>query len=384
MIVVKAPQNYLNEVGLINRIGDFVAPIARDKVMIITGPRAWQATYAAIEASFASHDIQFERFYLAGECTRATINALTAQAKALGAKLIIGIGGGKVLDTAKGIAESSGQLPLITVPTIAATCAAWSPISVLYTEAGGHLNSMPLQRTPEWVLVDSQIVADTPVRYLKSGIVDALAKWYEFEPYLRQDDQSLSLVLKAQAAKLALDIFESTGEEAIADNLRRQATPALIKVVDAVIALAGMANSMRDEIQRIGVAHALHNSMTYHPDLHHFLHGELVGFGLVVQSYLDDSQPRQREQAHLLDLLTAFSAPLTLRQLGVSSADAELAQKIKHIAEGVKIAPAIAARLPFALSPERIQQAILSTAALDAASATDQTAAIYQALTVGN
>ncbi len=93
------------------------------------------------------------------------------------------------------------------------------------------------------------------------------------------------MILKAQADKLALDIFEQLGEQAVADNLARQATPALIKVVDAVIALAGMANSMRDEITRIGVAHGIHNSITRQPDLHGFLHGELVGFGLVIQSF---------------------------------------------------------------------------------------------------
>ncbi|NDL65252.1 iron-containing alcohol dehydrogenase family protein [Acerihabitans arboris] len=360
MIVVKAPQNYLNEAGLIKRIGEFVAPITRDRVMIITSPRAWQATRQALETSFGDQGISCQHYFLQGECTRATIGAFSAQAAAQGIRLVIGIGGGKVLDTAKGIAESSGRLPLITVPTIAATCAAWSPISVLYTEAGGHLNSMPLQRTPEWVLVDSGIIAATPVRYLKAGIVDALAKWYEFEPYLRRDDSSLSLALKAQAARLALDIFEQSGAQALADNEAGVATPVFVKVVDAVIALAGMANSMRDEFPRIGIAHAVHNSMTYHPDLHGFLHGELVGFGLVVQSFLDEDRPQAQD--HLLQLLRSFSTPLTLRQLGVAGS---VAERIKQIALGIKISQDNAARLPFALGTERIERALAQTARLD-------------------
>ncbi len=358
MIVVKAPRNYLNEPGLVDRIGDFVAPFTHDKVMIITSPKAWQATQQAVDASFNGQGIHYQRHFLQGECTAATIAAFTELAVAGDIALIIGIGGGKVLDTAKGIAESSGRLPLITVPTVAATCAAWSPISVLYTEAGAHLNSMPLQRTPEWVLVDSGIIAATPVRYLKAGIVDSLAKWYEFEPYLRQDDSSLSLVLKAQAARLALDIFEQHGKEAIADNQARQVTPALIKVVDAVIALAGMANSMRDEIPRIGVAHGIHNSITRHPDLHGFLHGELVGFGLVIQSLLDNNSGAP-SRVRLLDLLKTFSTPLTLRQLGVTES---VAARAAQLARGVQIAPAIAARLPFELNAERIEQALLLAA----------------------
>ncbi|XBS68599.1 iron-containing alcohol dehydrogenase family protein [Acerihabitans sp. KWT182] len=357
MIVVKAPQNYLNEPGIVDRIGDYVAPFTRDHVMIITSPKAWQATRQAVDASFDALGIVYQRYFLTGECTAAAIASFTEQALADDVALIIGIGGGKVLDTAKGIAESSGRLPLITVPTVAATCAAWSPISVLYTADGTHLNSMPLQRTPEWVLVDSRIIAETPVRFLKAGIVDSLAKWYEFEPYLRQDDSSLSLVLKAQAARLAVDVFEQIGEEAVADNQARRVTPALIKVVDAVIALAGMANSMRDEVARIGVAHGIHNSMTRHPDLHRFLHGELVGFGLVVQSLLDT--PHAPSRTRLLSLLKAFSTPLTLRELGIiDSVSARAAQ----IAQGVNIAPSIAARLPFELNAERIEQTLLRVA----------------------
>jgi glycerol dehydrogenase len=356
VIAVKAPKNYLNEPGIINRIGDFVAPFAHDNVMIITSPHAWQATRQALDASFAEHGIDYQRYFLPGYCTSAAIADFTEQSLAGGCKLIIGIGGGKVLDTAKGIAESSGQLPLITVPTIAATCAAWSPISVIYTDAGGQLESMPLQRTPEWVLVDSQIIAQTPVRYLKAGIVDALAKWYEFEPYLRQDESSFSLILKAQAAKLAVDTFEQFGQLALAANLAKQVTPALIRVVDAVIALAGMANSMRDGITRIGVAHAIHNSITHHPDLHGFLHGELVGFGLVVQTLLDDANPHSHRQ--LLQSLKAYSTPLTLRHLGVNEAEADRANQI---ANGFRIDPAIAAKLPFKLNVERIAWAILET-----------------------
>lgn len=360
MIEVKAPQHYLNEAGLINRIGDYVAPITHEGVMIITSPRAWQAVQPQLEASFSTHGIRYQHVFFKGECTRATLRTLSNQAAALGIKLIIGVGGGKVLDTAKGIAESSGQLPLITVPTIAATCAAWSPISVLYTEAGGHLNSMPLQRTPEWVLVDSAIIAATPTRYLKAGIVDALAKWYEFEPYLRQDDSSLSLVLKAQAAKLAVDIFERSAKQALADNEAGRATAEFTQVLDAVIALAGMANSMRDDIPRIGVAHAVHNSMTYHPDLHRFLHGELVGFGLVVQSFLDSGRPEA--QAHLLQLLTSFSTPLSLRQLGIGES---VNQRIAHIALGVKISQDNASRLPFTVDVEHIEHALALTATFD-------------------
>ncbi|TKI04796.1 iron-containing alcohol dehydrogenase family protein [Martelella alba] len=355
MIVVKAPQHYLNETGLLYRIGEYVAPIAREGVMIITSPRAWQTARQAIDNSFGAKRIRYRRYFLQGECTAHTIAAFAGRADADNAALIIGVGGGKVLDTAKGVAESSGRRPLITVPTIAATCAAWSPITVLYSDTGAHLHSMALERTPDWVLVDSAIIAAAPVRYLKAGIVDALAKWFEFEPYLRAKDDSLSLVLKAQAARLALDIIEQHAKDALDANEHGRVTPALLKTVDAVIALAGMANSMRDEFPRIGVAHAIHNSLTRQSDLRGFLHGELVGFGLAVQSRLDDADAPS--QLKLLSLLADFSMPVTLAGLGIRE---ERESRAQTLAREVKIPPAVAARLPFPLDAGRIMRAILA------------------------
>ncbi|HBR1311108.1 TPA: hypothetical protein N3552_001906 [Klebsiella variicola] len=75
------------------------------------------------------------------------------------------------------------------------------------------------------------------------------------------------------------------------DNLLQRGTPALVQTIDAVIALAGLANSVRDESHRIGVAHAIHNSMTHHFSFYRLLHAEKVGYGLAVQSVLQYTSP---------------------------------------------------------------------------------------------
>lgn len=206
---------------------------------------------------------------------------------------------------------------------------------------------------PLMVLVDSEVIARSDARYLRAGIVDALAKWYEFRPYQQKSDDSLALNLKVQAARLAVDIFEKYGEQAVRDNERQEVTPALIKTIDANIAIAGMANSMRDAIPAPGVAHAIHNRLTHQPELHGWLHGEKVGFGLLVQSLLEshDGQP----EPELLTQLRRYGAPLALPDIGNSRAET-----IAIIAREVKFPAKEAVRLPFSVAAENIEHALLT------------------------
>lgn len=354
MIAIKTPENYLQQAGLVRRLGEYAAPLA-SRVLIITGHTAWGKTGSAIAQSFHFHNVVFEVVYQQGKCTLETIRQLARQAAMINAGAIIGIGGGGVMDTAKGVGELAGRLPVIQVPTVAATCAAWSPFSVLYDSLGGHSGSLPLHRYPVWILVDTEAIASTPVRFLKAGIVDALAKWFEFTPYLRQGETDLGLSLQIQAAKMALETFERDAGQALEDNQRAAATPALARVIDAVIALAGLANSVRDDSQRIGVAHAIHNSMTHHPEFHAWLHGEKVGYALGVQAILQHAAAVER--LPLLGWLTRMDMPLTPEDLGVGDNVALL----KRIAAGVKIKPEARARLPFAVDGEHLAAALLAT-----------------------
>ncbi|ATV43276.1 iron-containing alcohol dehydrogenase family protein [Pectobacterium brasiliense] len=358
MIAIQAPQTYLNRDGVIRSVGEYAAPYA-STILIITSPQAWKSTSETVERSLNEYGLRYQVEFLPGDCTKPAIEALTAQARAFSAELILGIGGGRVLDVAKVVGDILGQIPVITVPTIAATCAAWSSFSVIYSDSGVHNGAFSLTRLPVWVLVDSEIITRTPSRYLKAGIVDALAKWYEFQPYLRHGDSGLALALKAQAARLAVETLNTYGEQAIADNEQGLVTPALRGAIDAVIALAGLANSMKDEVQRIGVAHAIHNSMTHLPELHDWLHGEKVGFGLAVQAFLEHDSDDNREE--LFTQLRRYGSPITLSALGLN----ERPQLVESIAQHVKIAPRIAARLPFATDAERIERALWHTQTLE-------------------
>lgn len=249
MFAIKSPQTYHHQPGLLSRTGELLAVHSSD-VAIITSPKAWRAVNPQLETSLEAAGIRWQVNFLTTECTDAAIETHLNSVREQNATLVLGIGGGRVLDCAKAVANLLSHVGLVTIPTVAATCAAWSPVSIIYNELGGHVRSQPLSRMPLMLLVDTKVIAQNDVRYLKAGIVDALAKWYEFRPYKQKSDDSLALNLKVQAAKLAVDVFEQYGAQAVQDNARHEVTPALMKVIDANIAVAGMANSMRDETLR--------------------------------------------------------------------------------------------------------------------------------------
>ncbi|MBM9834370.1 iron-containing alcohol dehydrogenase, partial [Enterococcus faecalis] len=83
---------------------------------------------------------------------------------------IIGLGGGKAIDTAKCVAEGRN---LIIVPTIVATDAPTSHSAVLYTEEGAFDDYAYFVQSPSVVLIDTVVIAQAPTRFLVSGIGDA-------------------------------------------------------------------------------------------------------------------------------------------------------------------------------------------------------------------
>lgn len=108
---------------------------------------------------------------------------------------------------------------------------------------------------------------------------------------------------------------------------------------------------MRDDFPAPGVAHALHNRMTHQAELHDWLHGEKVGYGLLLQSILENHGGEP--DADLLALLKQFDAPLRMPAL-----DGNREEALQKIAQEVKFSAQNAARLPFTLSATTILQAL--------------------------
>lgn len=199
-----------------------------------------------------------------GHCSESDVQQLAAESGD-DRSVVIGVGGGALLDTAKALARRLG-LPFVAVPTIAATCAAWTPLSVWYNDAGQALHYEIFDDANFMVLVEPEIILNAPQEYLLAGIGDTLAKWYEAVVLAPQPETlPLTVRLGINNAQAIRDVLLNSSEQALADQQNHQLTQSFCDVVDAIIAGGGMVGGLGDRFTRVAAAHAVHNGLTVLP-----------------------------------------------------------------------------------------------------------------------
>ena len=87
---------------------------------------------ADFEALYANSDAKIQCEQFGGQCTEKEILRCTDMAKDLQPDVVVGIGGGKTMDTAKAVADNYRAATVI-VPTTASTDSPAMGLSVIYT-----------------------------------------------------------------------------------------------------------------------------------------------------------------------------------------------------------------------------------------------------------
>ncbi|HBJ6256936.1 TPA: oxidoreductase, partial [Salmonella enterica subsp. enterica serovar Muenchen] len=243
-------------------------------------------------------------------------------------------------------------LPFVAIPTIAATCAAWTPLSVWYNDAGQALQFEIFDDANFLVLVEPRIILQAPDDYLLAGIGDTLAKWYEAVVLAPQPETlPLTVRLGINSACAIRDLLLTSSEQALADKQQRRLTQAFCDVVDAIIAGGGMVGGLGERYTRVAAAHAVHNGLTVLPQTEKFLHGTKVAYGILVQSALlgqDDVL------AQLITAYRRFHLPTRLSELDVDIHNtAEIDRVIAHTLRPVESIH----YLPVTLTPDTLRAA---------------------------
>jgi glycerol dehydrogenase-like iron-containing ADH family enzyme len=285
------------------------------------------------------------------------LKALRKAAKEHKADLIIGIGGGKALDTAKLVAHQL-TLPIVTIPTSGATCAAWTALSNVYSETGAFLYDVALSRCPDLLILDYNLVQTAPPSTLIAGIGDAIAKWYEASVSSGHLQQTL-IIAAVQQARVLRDILLQKSAAA----LQFPGGEVWQEVVDATVLLAGVIGGLGGAQCRTVAAHAVHNGLT-HISGHGSIHGEKVAYGILVQLRLEEmiqgNQLAASARQQLLKFYAEIGLPQKLADLGLGNITLGELQTAAEIS----LEPnSDIHRLPFNVALEQLMAAMVSTTA---------------------
>ena len=323
-------------------------------VLIMAGKTAIRVLLETWRKTFSSANLTFELHAFGGECSLAEIERVKDSAKKAKARVIVAAGGGKAIDTGRAAAADL-SLPVVSCPTIASSDAPCSALSVIYSETGAFQEYRFYGRNPDLVLVDTAVIARSPVRLLVAGMGDALATLFEARTCVEGCVKNMRGGGSTQSALALAELCYRTllNDGAVARHaVEMQAvTPALERLVEANTLLSGLGF----ESSGLAAAHAIHNGLTVAPRTHSFFHGEKVAFGTLVQLVMEGKPKSVIEE--VLQFSTLVGLPVTLAEIGLGESTAETLEKValRATAVGETIH-----NEPFEVCPSMVTDAIVT------------------------
>ncbi|RLL43651.1 iron-containing alcohol dehydrogenase family protein [Oceanobacillus piezotolerans] len=274
-VVRSGPSQFISEAGALkyldNKLEVFKNPV------VITGEKSFESFLKHYKGDFHLPVYQYD-----GTASHEDMERLAKAVK--GSDCIVGIGGGRVLDTAKGTADLL-NVDYVMIPTVLGTCAAYTPLSAVYHPDHSFKMVDYYEKAAFLCLVDLELLVESPKEFFMGGIGDTLAKWYEAEAITRHVTTELPAMVHVglKTAKLTQEILLQDTKAALTSLEEQKVTPAFGRVTEAVIAVAGTVGGFAGEYGRMAGAHAVHNGMSLVPETHAFAHGVKVAYGVLVQ-----------------------------------------------------------------------------------------------------
>ena len=305
------PGKYIQGEGLLGQLAHWVNLFGK-RGLILASRTVKDKILAKYTHDLSANSIFIELFQ--GECCEKELSRLSRIISGEKVDIIVGMGGGKTIDTAKIAADRAG-IPVIIVPTIASTDAPCSGCAILYSEDGVFDSIQYQKMNPQVVLVDTTVIAGAPPRFLVSGMGDALATWFEARSCDRTQSMNecggYSTLAGLNLAKLCYDTLLMYGAAAKVAGERHIVTPALNHIIEANILLSGIGF----ESSGLAAAHAIQNGLTALEETHSFYHGEKVAFGVLAGLQLTDASPK--ESAAVFSFCEQIGLPTTLADIGL-------------------------------------------------------------------
>ncbi|MGW7466567.1 iron-containing alcohol dehydrogenase family protein [Streptomyces xantholiticus] len=219
---------------------------------------------------------------------------------------VVGLGGGKIIDVAKYAAARVG-LPLVAVATNLAHDGLCSPISILDNDNGRGSYGVP---SPIAMVIDLDVVREAPVRFVRSGIGDAISNISAIA------DWELSHRIKGENVDGLAAAMARTAGESVLRHPGGVGDDEFLTVLAEALVLSGIAMSISgDSRPSSGACHEISHAFDLLYPKRAASHGEQCGLGAAFAMHLRGAH----EQAGLFaEVLRRHGLPVTPDEIGFS------------------------------------------------------------------
>ena len=322
---------YLQEAGILASCGDEVRRLGRSP-LILGGATALSLTRDTIEQSVSASCERYLIVEHGGSCNDEDAKALAELSASLHYDVIVGVGGGVLMDFAKLVGYYASR-PVINIPTSTATCAAYTPLSVCYTPEGRTVGTRHFSYEVAAVIADTALLARQPKRLLLAGMFDALAKFVEIKHRFKADAEcplglDWAYMLSSHSYTELFDKIPTC----LSDLEAGRVSSAVEQVIFTSLAVTGVISGIARGSNQTALAHKFYEitRVLFPEESKPYLHGEIVGVGLLLQNIFNGEEQENRV---LRELMQSHGMPSRLSDVGVP-ATAEVMEKYIELMSG--------------------------------------------------
>lgn len=350
--ILKSPAKYVQGSNVLAQLDQYLQGMG-NRLTVIISQSGTKRICPTLDKCFDGKDYQLSYHIFSGECSQKQVDEIAAEAKAQRCTAIIGIGGGKILDTAKAVSCQT-ELPDVIIPTVASSDSPCSSLSILYHENGEFDRYLHLDCCPNMVLVDTAVIAAAPTRLLVAGMGDAMATWFEVRACRASGKNNQIQAKPTHAATgLARMCWENLKRDGLAAKMALDAK-VCTEAVETIVETNTYLSSVGFESGGLAAAHGIQKGFTFIPALREQLHGFNVAFCVLAQLVLEDSLEELEE---VMAFSRSVGLPICFADLGYENVDP---QEVRNAAEKACVPTSTIHNMPSEVTSEMVYHALMA------------------------
>lgn len=299
---IQLPREIHTGPGIIKETGAICRDLRfKGKVLVVSGINTYKIGGADVVDSLEQHGFTVESVII----DQASIKKVNEIQELLSDKnLVVGVGGGKVIDVAK-LSSTRSNLNFISIPTAASHDGITSPRASIKNKDSSV--SLPAE-SPMGVIADTEIISKAPFRLLAAGFGDiisnhtAVLDWKLAHRLLNEDYSDSAVALSLMTAKMTMK-----SADAIKEGLIESAELVVKALISSGMAISIAGSSRPASGAEHKFSHAL-DMVAPQPALH----GEQCAVGTIMMMYLHGGDWKS-----IRDTLKMVKVPVTAKELGI-------------------------------------------------------------------